>query len=138
MVHARITSPLKVALSGDLGAGKTTFVAGLLAELGQSEPVRSPTYTLVEPYRVADRDVYHCDLYRIETPEALEELGLRELLVDAAVMLVEWPDRAFGRLDPWDVAVRLAYAGEERDIEIFCCTPVGQRVLAACGLDERS
>lgn len=135
IAQARLTRPLKVALSGDLGAGKTTLVGGLLAELGQVEPVRSPTYTLVEPYRVANRDVYHCDLYRIETPEALEELGLRDLLVDATVMLVEWPDRAFGHLDPWDLEVRLEYSGDERTIEIAALTPPGRQVLEVPGLD---
>ncbi len=100
--------PLLIALSGELGAGKTTLVGGLLAALGHPGPVRSPTYSLIEPYRLADRDIHHCDLYRLRHPDELDDLGLRDLLTARAVLLVEWPERAGDRLRPPDLALRLA------------------------------
>jgi tRNA threonylcarbamoyladenosine biosynthesis protein TsaE len=97
--------PLLIGLSGELGAGKTTFVAGLLEALGHAGPVRSPTYALIEPYRLADRDVHHCDLYRLRDPEELVDLGLRDLLTARSVLLVEWPERAGDRLRPPDLSL---------------------------------
>lgn len=103
-------APWLVGLEGELGAGKTTFVAGLLAALGHDGAVRSPTYTFVEPYRLAGRDVHHCDLYRIEAPEDIDDLGLRDLVTGDAVLLVEWPARAAGRLGDFDVLAAFEYA----------------------------
>ncbi len=122
--------PMLVTLSGDLGAGKTTFVGGLLRALGHEGPVRSPTYTLLEPYRLAGRDVQHCDLYRLRHPDELEDLGLRDLRVPGSVLLVEWPERAAGALGEQDVAVQLRYAGEEgREVEFQAHTVAGAAVL---------
>jgi tRNA threonylcarbamoyladenosine biosynthesis protein TsaE len=120
-----------VTLSGDLGAGKTTFVGGLLEALGHAGPTRSPTYTLIEPYRLEGRDVYHCDLYRLRHPDELDDLGLRDLYQPGAVLLVEWPEKAEGRLAPPDVAIGLRYAGEAaRDLEFTGASAVGDAVLA--------
>ena len=102
------TPPLIITLHGDLGAGKTTLVGGLLSALGHEGPVRSPTYTLIEPYELAGRQLYHLDLYRLTDPIQLEELGVRDLLQPRAVLLVEWPERAGGLLHA-DLAVHLAY-----------------------------
>jgi tRNA threonylcarbamoyladenosine biosynthesis protein TsaE len=118
-----------ITLSGDLGAGKTTLVAGLLAALGHAGPVRSPTYTLIEPYRLAGLDLYHCDLYRLRHPDELEDLGLRDLRVPGSVLLVEWPERAEGRLGSEDLTLRLAYADAGRSVEIHATTALG-RALA--------
>jgi tRNA threonylcarbamoyladenosine biosynthesis protein TsaE len=119
-----------ITLSGDLGAGKTTLVAGLLAALGHAGPVRSPTYTLIEPYRLAGLDLYHCDLYRLRHPDELEDLGLRELRVPGSVLLVEWPERAEGRLGAVDLALRLAYAGAARSIELESASAAGQALAS--------
>ena len=104
---------LLVTLSGELGAGKTTLVGGFLAELGHVGPVRSPTYTLLEPYRLQGRDITHCDLYRLRHPDELDDLGLRDLRGAGSVLLVEWPERAEGRLSAADLALTLDYAGPD-------------------------
>lgn len=117
------TAPLLVTLHGDLGAGKTTLVSGLLSALGYQGPVRSPTYTLIEPYELAGRQFYHLDLYRLTDPMQLEELGVRDLLLPGAVLLVEWPERAGSLLSHADLAVHLAYPSqgvEGRQLRLEC------------------
>jgi tRNA threonylcarbamoyladenosine biosynthesis protein TsaE len=121
---------LLVTLSGDLGAGKTTLVGGLLAELGHTGPVRSPTYTLLEPYRLQGRDITHCDLYRLRHPDELDDLGLRDLRSAGSVLLVEWPEKAEGRLGAADLALTLDYAGTDaRNLVAIACSPAGRTAL---------
>ena len=129
-----VQTPLLIGLSGELGAGKTTLVGGLLEALGHEGPARSPTYSLVEPYRLAGRDVCHCDLYRLRDPDEIEDLGLRDLMRSGSVLLVEWPDRAGGRLRPADLSLRLAYADSDgrepgRSVEVTAATEAGAAVL---------
>lgn len=124
------SEPLLITLSGELGAGKTTLVAGLLAALGHPGPVRSPTYSLIEPYRLADRDIHHCDLYRLRDPDELEDLGIRDLLTPRAVLLVEWPERAGDRLHAPDVALLLRYSEAGRVVALTASSAVGKAVLA--------
>ena len=96
-----------VFLDGDLGAGKTTLVRGYLRELGYVGAVRSPTYTLIEPYASGGASVWHLDLYRLGDAEELEYLGLRDLLAEDAVLLIEWPERGAGWLPEPDLRVQL-------------------------------
>jgi tRNA threonylcarbamoyladenosine biosynthesis protein TsaE len=125
-----LRSSLLVTLSGDLGAGKTTFVGGLLHALGHVGPARSPTYTLIEPYRFGEREVYHCDLYRLRHPDELEDLGLRELRRPGTVLLVEWPEKAAGGLGAPDVEIELQYVGESARALRFVARPgLGAAVL---------
>lgn len=100
-----------VALSGDLGAGKTTFARGVLRALGWQGEVPSPTYTLVQPYEPPDVrvPVWHVDLYRLEDPQDADALGLFE--TDAA-LLVEWPERLAGRLPPDALRLRISGSGD--------------------------
>ncbi|MYE12488.1 MAG: tRNA (adenosine(37)-N6)-threonylcarbamoyltransferase complex ATPase subunit type 1 TsaE [Gammaproteobacteria bacterium] len=107
-----------VFLRGELGAGKTTLVRGILRGLGHQGAVKSPTYTLLEPYEFGDRSIYHFDFYRIEDPEELSFIGIDELLSDAALKLVEWPERAGGRLPVPDLELVLTIAGEGRLLEL--------------------
>jgi tRNA threonylcarbamoyladenosine biosynthesis protein TsaE len=127
--------PLVIGLSGDLGAGKTTLVGGFLAALGHEGRVRSPTYTLVEPYRLGGRDVVHCDLYRLRDPEEIEDLGLRDLLTGHSVLIVEWPERAGGRLGEADVTLQLGYLDDGRVMTAAAATEAGHAVLARLRVD---
>ncbi len=106
-----------IYLQGDLGAGKTTLVRGVLRGFGYDGAVKSPTYTLLEPYTLARGLVYHLDLYRIGHGEELTFVGLDELLQEAAVKLIEWPDRGAGYLPPADIVLTLTVAGSGRQLE---------------------
>lgn len=109
-----------VYLQGELGAGKTALARAILHGRGYAGKVKSPTYTLVEPYRIGEQFVYHLDLYRLADPEELEWLGLRDMLAEAsALLLVEWPERGRGVLPPADLCIELTphNAGRMADLE---------------------
>lgn len=118
-----------VYLVGDLGAGKTTLARGLLRGLGYSGPVRSPTYTLVEPYDFDGRRCAHLDLYRLGDPEELEYLGLRDLVAEETLLLVEWPERGEGLLPLPDLYLRIEYVGAGRDILVEASSELGAEIL---------
>lgn len=105
-----------VLLSGELGAGKSTFARALIKAAGHDGPVPSPTYTLVEPYQLPRGNIYHIDLYRIASEEELRYLGWSEL--DDGLRLVEWPDRAPGLTATADLALLFAYEGDGRRAEL--------------------
>jgi tRNA threonylcarbamoyladenosine biosynthesis protein TsaE len=122
--------PLRCYLHGDLGSGKTTLTRGLLHALGVTGRIKSPTYTLVEPYALSgNRKAYHLDLYRFEHPQEWDDAGLDELLQEPAIMMVEWPDKAHGRLPPADLDIRLAVQGQERTAQLDAHTAAGHAVL---------
>jgi len=121
-----------VYLHGDLGAGKSTLARAWLRALGVAGTVRSPTYTLVERYRLADGgEALHLDLYRIGSAGELEFLGLDE--ADAALWLVEWPDRGAGALPPADLHLRLEIEGAGRGARLEAGTPAGRDWLQCLG-----
>lgn len=104
-----------VYLHGDLGAGKTTLARGLLRAAGVTGTLRSPTYTLMEPYVVHGQAFLHLDLYRLVDPSEVENLGLRDFPPESTIWLVEWPERGAGFLPPADLEVRLFHAGHGRE-----------------------
>ena len=117
-------------LRGDLGAGKTTLARGLLRGLGHPGTVKSPTFTLVEPYQLESWRLFHWDLYRLADPEELEYLGLRDQIDGEAVLLIEWPERGRGELPAADLEVWLDYADEGRAYRLEARSPTGQALLA--------
>jgi len=118
-------------LRGELGAGKTTLVRGLLRALGHAGAVKSPTYTLVEPYVIAGRAVYHFDLYRLADAEELEFLGVRDYLGAGALLLIEWPERGEGHLPPPDLELCLEDQGNTRRVSWRAGSPAGAAIVAS-------
>ena len=111
-------SPCRViTLSGDLGAGKSTFARGVLRALGATGAVKSPSYTLMELYDLPPMNVVHLDLYRLRDPEELEYLGLSDYYRPGFLWLVEWPERAAGRLPPADLGFVFSFTNEGHRIE---------------------
>ncbi len=119
-----------IYLSGELGAGKTTLVRGILRALGHQGPVKSPTYALVELYKVSRLDFHHFDFYRFRDPREWIDAGFRESFNGRTVSLIEWPERAAGMLPPADLEVALALHGKGRNAALTSRSLKGQKALA--------
>jgi tRNA threonylcarbamoyladenosine biosynthesis protein TsaE len=124
-------APAVIYLSGELGAGKTTFSRGFIQACGHRGPVKSPTYTLIEPYELPGVKVYHLDLYRLHDPAELEFLGLEDLLTEGGVYLIEWPERASPYLPPPDLTISLHHAGGARQARLTAHQPRAEAWLTA-------
>lgn len=129
--------PLAVHLEGPLGAGKTTLARGLLRGLGHPGRVRSPSFTLLEPYELAHCRVFHLDLYRLADAAELDDLGVADLLEPGSLLLVEWAERGGNRLPAPDLRLELDYEGEGRRVACNAHSAVGGRVLEALELARR-
>ncbi|HWT70654.1 MAG TPA: tRNA (adenosine(37)-N6)-threonylcarbamoyltransferase complex ATPase subunit type 1 TsaE [Oxalicibacterium sp.] len=131
LAHA-LTPGLTIYLHGDLGAGKTALTRATLHALGHQGHVKSPTYTLAEPYTVQLGEqtvsVVHFDLYRMASPEEFLDAGFRDHFNQQAICIVEWPEKAETILPPPDISITLGVAGEGRDVELLALSDQG----AAC------
>ncbi|MEO8307882.1 MAG: tRNA (adenosine(37)-N6)-threonylcarbamoyltransferase complex ATPase subunit type 1 TsaE [Pseudomonadota bacterium] len=132
------TSPLVVYLEGDLGTGKTTFARALLRSMGETGPVRSPTYGLMSEYTTPNGRVLHLDLYRIRDPAELTQLGLGDYVVGSRLWLVEWPERSGGKLPASDMRLRLSVDEPGRNVEIDPTSQAGQQWVTAITADRTS
>jgi tRNA threonylcarbamoyladenosine biosynthesis protein TsaE len=133
-IGACLSAGMTVFLEGQLGAGKTTLTRGILQAFGYSGAVKSPTYTLVEPYEQLVTTIYHFDLYRLGDPEELEYMGIREYFDSGSICLVEWPERGLEYLPEPDVILELVPKknglGEVgRQLTITTVTDQGDSVL---------
>ena len=127
---------VSIELSGDLGSGKTTLARGVIGQLGFAGKVKSPTYTLVEPYIDSRLTLYHFDLFRFREPGEWRDAGFRECFNEQSICLVEWPEKAAGLLPPADLRIRLATppAGG-RDATLEAETETGRACLTALARD---
>ncbi len=130
-VAARCAGIHRIYLHGELGSGKTTLVRGLLRGLGFHGVVRSPTFTLIEPYELAGRAVYHFDLYRLDDAEELEFLGAREYLEGNGLCLVEWAERGEGFLPAPDMDVIIRKVNDGRVVQVQARSEAGAALLRA-------
>lgn len=120
-----------VYLEGELGAGKTTLTRGILRAYGHQGAVKSPTYTLVEPYELGPQRIYHLDLYRLADPEELEFIGGRDVLADDALSIIEWPSRGEGWLPAPDFRLMLEITDSGRLATVTAHSDRGHQVLAS-------
>ena len=118
-----------VYLEGDLGMGKTTLVRGVLRGLGYKGPVKSPTYTIVEPYELADVEAFHFDLYRVVDAEELEFMGIRDYFTDGGLCLIEWAEMGRGVLPEADLLVSLSLIRQGRHVSFEAQTEKGYAAL---------
>jgi tRNA threonylcarbamoyladenosine biosynthesis protein TsaE len=126
---ARLKPGMVIYLHGDLGAGKTTLVRGALDALGYKGRVKSPTYTLVEPYHIAGLDLRHFDLYRLQDEEEWDSAGFRDEFDGHNIFFIEWPEHAQGLLPQADVGIVFEILPQGRNVEIRGCTPAGLECL---------
>lgn len=121
--------PCVMTLQGDIGAGKTTMVRAMLQQLGITGAIKSPTFALVEPYELADVDIYHIDLYRLAEEEELAYLGIRDFVTDRAMLFIEWPERAQRLLPPAQLSCVFGFQHPGRTLQLTATTATSREWL---------
>jgi tRNA threonylcarbamoyladenosine biosynthesis protein TsaE len=121
---------------GELGAGKTTLIRGFLQSLGFQGVIKSPTYTLVEPYELSQTPIYHFDLYRLQDPEELEYIGVTDYFTNEAICLIEWPERGQPMLPKADLNCEIKVVDTGRDVTLTATSEVGKKIVG--WIKERS
>lgn len=124
-----VKPPAVLFLYGDLGSGKTTLVRGFLRALGIQSKIKSPTYTLVEPYEVNGNPIYHFDLYRLSSPQELEFIGMKEYFTKNSICLIEWPEKGFPLLSDCDLACYIEILGTKRNVRLKARSTIGEGIL---------
>ncbi len=124
-----IEPPCIIYLVGDLGAGKTTLSRGIIQGFGFNGAVKSPTYTLVEPYELDKVNIYHFDLYRLADPEELEYIGIREYFDDNSICIIEWPEKGAQWLAEPDLVVNMIHDNEQRRVELQAKSSTGESII---------
>ena len=119
-----------IYLRGNLGAGKTTFVRGFLNAMGHNGNVKSPTYTLIEPYSINGKNIYHFDLYRINDPEELEAMGIRDYCDGKSICLYEWPEQGEKVVPVADIIISLMHTDSGRQAKIEANSDQGSQILS--------
>ncbi len=132
------TAPLWVGLTGNLGAGKTTLTRYVLNALGHHGSVKSPTYTLVEPYKIAGINFYHFDLYRLTDAEELEYLGIRDYSEEDTIAFVEWVEKGSGFLPAMDLSIVIDFTSTRRYLLMEGLSEKGHKVVSQFLSLERS
>jgi tRNA threonylcarbamoyladenosine biosynthesis protein TsaE len=128
-VIGQINAPLLILLNGDLGAGKTTLSRGILNGLGHRGSVKSPTYTLVEPYDLEIGKVFHFDLYRLVDPEELYDIGFNDYLTESQLCMIEWPDKGGSLLPKADISLQINSNGSGRQVILTAQTSLGSQCV---------
>jgi tRNA threonylcarbamoyladenosine biosynthesis protein TsaE len=130
------TPPCLVFLQGDLGAGKTTLVRGFLRGLGFAGQVKSPTYTLVEPYEIQHKQLFHFDLYRLQDPAELLHIGIADYFATPCIALIEWPERALEQLPIPDLTCYIRAAVASRHLLLIATSEKGEHILQRLDQDK--
>lgn len=130
-LSAALPAGFVMYLHGTLGAGKTTLTRGILRGFGHEGKVKSPTYTLVEPYMLTPRSIYHFDLYRLRDPMELEYMGIHDYFTDTAICVIEWPDKGGSQLPPADLDCYIEFIGDAREVRFVALSAKGVGVLKA-------
>jgi len=136
-VASAVSAPCCIALQGDLGAGKTTFARGFLHAIGHQGKVKSPTYTILEPYQIGDITVNHFDLYRLVDPEELELIGAHEMFAEDSINLIEWPEQGTGWLPEMDLWLKIEHLEHGRRFRLSATSPRGKAVIANMHLNRQ-
>jgi tRNA threonylcarbamoyladenosine biosynthesis protein TsaE len=132
-----IEKGMTIYLSGSLGAGKTTLTRGLLRGLGYTDKVKSPSYTLVEPYEIEGLTIFHFDFYRLNQPDELKHRGILDYFTSETTCLIEWPEKGEGWIPKPDIIFNLAIPASSytdiistvREIEVTATTGKGEKIL---------